>query len=179
MGNKLYLLRRGESISDSPGVGAPVLNDHNFLSRHGETQARLAGLFFSTEDINFTVAFTSPSLAARHTTSIVLNEQPKNLRPPVSSSIAFDELRIWQEASRVEEELKATVLPALHYGNVLLVSHYYVMRAIFQALATPDNTDSCGGRCIGYCTPFVWDTDAPGRILTVDPNVHYSRDNSL
>lgn len=170
MGHKLYLLRRGFSRADTE---PRTTGDLDFLTRLGETQANLVGLFFATEGVKFTTVFVSPQCNARHTASAVANQQQNY--PEIRVVPQFAELADWSKHVNVQEAFKSVVLPELYMGDVLVVAHYYVLRAIFNSLASKENIDCCYSKNIGHCTPFVWDPESPGRVTSIDPNVHYSK----
>jgi hypothetical protein len=54
-------------------------------------------------------------------------------------------------------------------GNLLLVTHYYVMQVLFSELVSiPRNIASESGYHVPNAVPFVWDSNNPTTISLLD-----------
>lgn len=165
MSSKLYMIRHGEAVGN---IDASILKDDrkNFLSKFGALQAQLTGQWFEKHKIDLTAIVSSDLCRARHTASAIRNQLTREV--PWYIDPAFNEFADWEERFKVEIGFKTLVLDLLTSGDVLLISHYYTMRAIFDHLVEPDCVASCDGKKINYCQIFVWDTSDPARIISLD-----------
>lgn len=166
MRGKLYLVRHGESMGNA-WPEAYKSDAKNFLSPYGLHQAQLTGAYFKKMNMRFTTVVSSDKTRARHTMITILQEMD-------------DWQRSWKVVEGLNELHDPNESPERVYksmekifedwveGNLLIVSHYHVMRAIFHWLGVSEkNIDSYGGRHIGNAQPFVYE---PGidRIKLLD-----------
>ena len=169
---RLVLVRHGESRGN---VWREANRDDrtNFLSAKGRLQAEIAGMDLTdTEDgYDFKEVITSGMTRARETTVTMMSSfnADDHIRDYVIDE-RLNECRnreaAFEHQRGVSAAMSEVVMPALEKGDVLCVTHYHTMQAIFNYLeqSHPPFHRShlwCGGRNIPNAMPFVYDTEKP------------------
>lgn len=173
MRGKLYLVRHGESMGNV-WPEAYKSDSKNFLSPYGVMQAKLTGAYFKRMGITFNTVVSSDKTRARHTMATILHEMGdwqrswkivEGLNELHNEKSAYNEHG--DDPTRVYESM-AKIFENWVEGDLLIVSHYHVMREIFHWLnVTPKNIDSFEGRHIGNAQPFMY-TPGTDRIVMLD-----------
>ena len=176
---KLVLVRHGESRGNVWSE-ANRQDSTNFLSTKGRKQAELAGMELAMDEFQFHSVISSNMTRARETMVTIMHEFPADdhirdyiiddrLNECRSKSVAFEH----QKA--VSAAMAEVVMPELERGDVLCVTHYHTMQAIFTYLEQtqpPFNRRNiwCEGRHIPNAMPFVYDQDQPNNWVVYN---HY------
>jgi len=169
---RLVLVRHGESRGN---VWREANRDDrtNFLSAKGRLQAEIAGMDLTdTEDeFHFETVITSSMTRALETTITIMSAF--NADDHVRDYIIEDNLRecrnreaAFEHRKGVSSCMSAVVMPALEKGDVLCVTHYHTMQAIFNYLEEyhpPFQRRNlwCEGRNIPNAMPFVYNPEKP------------------
>lgn len=164
---RLYLVRHGESMGNA-WKEAYRDDRRNFLSPYGVMQAQLTGHFFKKIGAEFSEVYSSDLTRARHTMAVILHEVgwQRNWRnEEVFNELSRDEDPRGEQARKRLKE----IIDSWTEKDLLVVSHYHTMQALFGGLVSDRNLiDSHGGRHVGNASPFVWDPNVPDRIHLLD-----------
>ena len=172
--SKLVLVRHGESRGN---VWSEANKDDrtNFLSAKGRLQAEIAGIDLATDDFDFNAVISSSMTRALETTVTIMSAF--NADDHIRDYIIENGLRECRRKSVADEHSKGVfrtmhkiVMPALEKGDVLCVTHYHTMQAIFDYLEQshpPFNRRNiwCDGKCIPNAMPFIYDTENPNKWI--------------
>lgn len=168
--SKLVLVRHGESRGNVWSEANRV-DETNFLSAKGRKQAEIAGMDLADDQFDFSAVISSGMTRARETMVTIMTEF--NADDHIRDYIIDDRLNECRNRSVAEEHqsgvfavMNEIVMPELQQGNVLCVTHYFTMQAIFNYLETaqpPFNRRNlwCDGRNIPNAMPFVYDQSRP------------------
>jgi broad specificity phosphatase PhoE len=179
--NKIVFIRHGESMGNV-WVDAYKNEAANFLTIRGVKQVELAALDLIRLGITFDHVITSGLTRARQTATTLmqtmddwqrhyvveprLNEWAKagHIHDPGIEVVSRDEFR-----NRVVNAYRETVLPLINTGNVLVVSHFYVMEVIFELIGFgnygDEITNSLSDDWIPNAVPYIYQ---PGNAWRVD-----------
>jgi broad specificity phosphatase PhoE len=166
---RIIFVRHGESMGN---VWPEAYKDEqrNFLTPYGAQQAALCGSYFKRMNYEFDHVICSTKTRALHTTAIILHQMDDwqrqwDIRPEL------DELHTSQGESpeRVMLELPKLLSILRKDQNMLVVSHYHTMQALFDAAQVPrKNIGSHEGRHVGNAVPFLWNLEQPEMIHVLD-----------
>lgn len=179
---KLVLVRHGESRGN---VWSEVNHDDrtNFLSMKGRKQAEIAGMDLAEDQFYFSAVISSAMTRARETMVTIMSEFPADEH--VRDYIIDERLNECRSRSEAEEHqglvtaaMNDVVMPELLHGDVLCVTHYFTMQAIFNYLEKaqpPFNRRNiwCEGRNIPNAMPFVYNQATPNQWVVY--NHYYER----
>ena len=172
---KLVMVRHGESMGNVDPT-AYKDDNRNFLSPHGEIQAQLCGSFLRKNNHTFDRVISSNLTRARQTTLILLRYLAPDAAHHWENQPRYNEL--FGNALLDEAGPRAQIAQGIQEiiagtGSVLLVSHYYVMQEIFNALPVlPRNIASHGGKHVPNAVPFVWDSSDRDHVRMIDVTNH-------
>ncbi len=174
----LVAVRHGESMGNAwePAYRNPAMN---FLTELGEVQAKLAGLKLKKTGITFTHMICSNITRARQTLAVtahtigdwkrdfVVDDRfNERIAPHAIHGPNEGESSAETHSARVIDGYRMLVQPALERKeNVLLVTHYYTMQALFHHLSkvTGLSLQRMWGRAehIPNAVPFIIDVSDP------------------
>ena len=141
---RIVLVRHGESFGNRWETSFRD-DSTNFLTLEGTGQAMVCGNLLKDYKFEFANVYTSQLARAKHTAKIILQilEQPemhihvsedlneREAMPHPSDDGPRIQLETFDELDdRVLPRIRESVIPKLDQGNVLVVSHYYVMQSI-------------------------------------------------
>lgn len=179
MSNKLVLVRHGESRGN---VWSSANRDDrtNFLSKKGHKQAEIAGMELAQDGYEFETTIASTMTRACQSLVTIMEQFPGLTHQRMHITDArLDECRrravAEEHKGRVYTAMSDLVMPALGKGNVLCVTHYFTMQAIFDFLDIDRSTFWCSGRHIPNAMPLVYEFDEPWVIY----NHYYERTQYL
>lgn len=183
--NKLVLIRHGESMGNV--WPEAYLNDEtNFLTLRGVKQSELAGIDLNRAGFKFDHVITSGLTRSRQTAIMIMQTMDDWQRHYVSDS----RLNEWNMATHAFVDLKGVVietenqhhlrcvaaleqivLPALDTGNVLCVTHWHTMGALFRHLLGKKGKFSLDAdpNRIPNAMPYVYSPDNPGHLDLIHP----------
>jgi broad specificity phosphatase PhoE len=171
---KLVLVRHGESRGN---VWSEANRDDrtNFLSAKGRKQAEIAGMDLSDDEFDFSAVISSSMTRALETTVTIMSAF--NADDHIRDYIIKDGLRECRSRSvafehqlGVNECMHQVIMPELEKGDVLCVTHYHTMQAIFtwmEQACPPFQRKNiwCEGKCIPNAMPFVYDQETPNKWI--------------
>jgi len=172
--NKLVLVRHGESMGN---VWDGAYNDDrtNFLTLKGVKQAEIAGIDLARKGFEFHQVITSRLTRAMQTSTIICQTMEDWKREYIidprlneGEHKYGDELLVDFEA-RVEAAFEEVIRPSLKHGNVLLVTHYFVMNKLFEILGIDKRMYLMHSRLVLNAVPYVWDQSEPSKLVVFDP----------
>lgn len=183
--NYLVLVRHGQSMGNAwdPAYKNPEMN---FLTELGEAQVRLSGIKLRATGMRFNTMISSRITRARHTLAILAHtigdwqrefilDNRFNERIPTNATFGPGEEETPEVDHRttVKDGFESVVRPALAQGNVLLVSHYYTMKVLFEHLAVKYGLSLSklwgGTDHIPNAIPFIYDiTDPFGKVVVLN-----------
>ena len=165
---KIYMVRHGESTGN---VWPDAYTDdyRNFLSPYGVKQAELCGAYFKRQGIEFDVMVSSKLNRARHTMACIMHEMGTWKRPWVVEP-ALDELHgaTFERRQQCRLAFMKIIGAWDRKQNMLVVTHYYTMQNLFEALGVNPLRIDGEGKVIRNAVPFVWDSAEPSRIRKLD-----------
>ena len=164
--SKLVLVRHGESRGN---VWSEANRDDrtNFLSFKGRKQAEIAGMDLADDQFDFDAVISSGMTHARETAVTIMTAF--NADDHIRDYIIDDRLNECrsrhvadEHLTKVSDAMEQVVMPELLKGDVLCVTHYHTMQAIFSYLEgnhPPFRRRNiwCEGRNIPNAMPFVYD----------------------
>lgn len=163
MKEKIIFLRHGESIGNT---WKPAYEDDNinFLSPLGIKQAEIAGILLKRK-FNISLPASSALTRSRQTLNLILNEygnwkQKFIIEPNLNEIVPkgyglVNEESVYEHYDRVVEGFK-NIISQWETGNLLLVTHYHTMNALFRHLKINYNELSLGDY-IPNAVHFIYD----------------------
>lgn len=165
MRGNLYLVRHGESMGNV-WKEAYKAEEKNFLTPYGARQAEMTGAYFKRMGISFNTVVSSNKTRARHTMCIILHET-NDWQRQWTVMDGLNELNHEEDPARVYGSMEK-IFSNWVEGDLLIVSHYHVMRSIFKWLGvTEEKIDSHKGYHIGNAAVFRY-TPGVDRIELMD-----------
>ena len=162
----------------NPAYKNPMMN---FLTELGEIQAKMAGIKLKQTGLKFDTMITSELTRSRHTLSIIAHTVQDWQREFIvdgrfneRASADMTKGPLERESTKeehfgkVEDGLHHLVLPHLEKQNILLVSHYYTMQAIFKVLGVNRSRMWGHGDHIPNSIPYIWDPREPEKMLVLN-----------
>lgn len=172
---KLILIRHGESMGNV--WSEAYENDSiNFLSPLGVKQAEIAGMLLARSKIKIDMTVSSDMTRARHTLSSILHQLDDWKRDYIIKS-GLNERHMGMDGESASSHYKRVVnsledvFEQWKYGNLLIVSHFYTMMAIFKYLGF-DCTKSPISNNIRNAIPFICDPTLSNSLKIIDPYDH-------
>lgn len=156
----IILVRHGQSLGQL-WTGAYQNDETNFLSSAGVRQAEFAGEQIKGQGIeHIDFVFCSELTRAKQTMMSILQRMDMldKVAPVINPAINEREFLAQQESiksmlGRIIPYMDEHVIPLAYDNNVLLVSHYYVMKCIFHHYADMYDVD------VKNADPYYWDLD--------------------